>query len=167
MKSKELFAIILSMFFIFNITLLSQSHTVSLTPQIEKSIEQEAYGAIALYSEITKHDYGKAITTINGVYHYHTYRTGYKFNLSGIPSNATNLSAYLEAYRTSGSGNSQIVLVSNNLDFNTNKDVYIQVGSGSYLFTTNTSSGQLHNVSSYVGFAENRTRLINKGEARK
>ncbi len=144
-------------FFLFlmlaNISLLAQSHTMTKTPQIEKSVEQDSWnnGTIYSYDYDNNNDYKiSSWTEPNDTTHYYETRTGYKFDLSDVPSNAINLTAYLEAYRISGSKNSKIVLMSNNVNFGSKSDVFNKVGSGSYLFTTNTSSGILHDITSQV-----------------
>ncbi|MBI9071001.1 MAG: T9SS type A sorting domain-containing protein [Melioribacteraceae bacterium] len=152
MKKQEFFIAIFIMSLFLSFQILAQ-HTMTKTPQTEKSVEKESWnnGLNELYNYDSNNDYKiTAYYDQYGIIHYQETRTGYKFDLSDVPSNAVNLTAYLEAYRTSGSKDSKIVLMSNSTDFDSKSDVYAKVGSGSSLFTTNTSSGTLHNITSNV-----------------
>ncbi len=147
------FIFLLVILFNLSISLFAQGHTMTKTPQIEKSIKQDSWNNGSNYSFDYDYNNDYNISSwieTNGTLHYYETRTGYKFDLSDIPNNVVNLKAYLEAYRTSGSKNSKIVLMSNSVDFNNQNDVFNKVGSGSYLFTTNQSSGTLHDITSYV-----------------
>jgi hypothetical protein len=134
----------------------AQQYLIQRTPQIKQAI-------VYYYNEDTHHyyylagqtsDYGYIRTIIPNtdpiLYEYKIFHTVYKFDLTGLPPDAYNITAYLQAYRISGSQDSKIVSVPDNLNFNNLEDCYYQAHIGSEYFTVNINPGTDHNITGYV-----------------
>ena len=115
-------------------------HTKVLDPSVPLSVVY--YSPTGSYNQTIDYNYG--IYANSGFY----YESAYKFDLSGIPLNACNITAKLEAYRTSGSGSGVIDLIANNLDFSNYPWVYSAVSSGSVLFNVDLVQGTQHDITS-------------------
>ena len=117
---------------------------------IEYVIDEQAHTGTFNASTI---DYGYDETSIYGttLHNRYYFRKAYKFNLTDIPSNAYNLTAYLEAYYGDWStGSAKIMILTDNINFNNYEEVYNSVAAGSKLFTVDGESGTLHNYTSLI-----------------
>ncbi|GBD90775.1 hypothetical protein BMS3Abin04_01494 [bacterium BMS3Abin04] len=111
-----------------------------------------SYGGSATYSS-SGYNYGFSSIEFSGdnpYIEYHEIVTFYKFSLSFLPSDAYNIHAKVEVYRTSGSGNSKFVLASDIAHPNNDEDKFYAVTLGSELFDVDLYSGTWHDVTSYV-----------------
>jgi hypothetical protein len=100
------------------------------------------------------YNYGMTQNWINGtnppLYENRYFRTFYQFDLTVIPDDAYNIAVYLEAYRSSGSGDSKIVTVPDGQNYNDLQSTFEAIGSGSLYFDTDETPGTKHNLTSAV-----------------
>ncbi len=144
---------------LFNLQLFSQSHTMSKTPQKRKCIQRVTTLTPpdtwhTEWSEDQPNDYSFLDWINGGVNYWLIIRTGFKFDLSDIPSYALNITADIEVDNNGLIGDSKIVLISDDTDFNYVGEgyngVFTVVESGLVLFTVPKESTVLHNVTSHV-----------------
>ncbi|MDR3609212.1 MAG: T9SS type A sorting domain-containing protein, partial [Ignavibacteriaceae bacterium] len=149
---------ILFIFFCSSILIFPSHHTIVLTPSVTSSFY---YCTNSTYGSSTNISYGGQDYLNN---HYY-YESVYKFSFATIPPNACNISATLEAYRTSGSIDGIIKKVPNDLDFTNYTACYSAVDIGAPCFHVDPSSGTQHDVTSFLGGTIDPNGNINFGVA--
>lgn len=149
MKALRIIIIALS----FSIIAYSQQYTIVINPSISypivKEYNQQTNQTIYGYAGYN-YGYWRELIINTQFYIYYNYHSVYKFALTSIPVNAYNITASFEAYRTSGTGESKIVSLPDNLNFNSFEDCWYYADIGSEYFTVNDLPGTLHNFTGLV-----------------
>ena len=114
-----------------------------------------SYGGSATYSP-TSYAYGSSFhyfsgnpPTVPAWTEYYDVVRFYEYNLNFLPSDAYNVTVKIEAYRSGGSGTSELVKTSDYV-FPNDAAMFSAVLGGSKLFTVDNSSGTWHDITSSV-----------------
>ncbi|MBU0472942.1 MAG: T9SS type A sorting domain-containing protein [Bacteroidetes bacterium] len=143
-----------TLLFILNNKIISQEYEIykfaGTTRAVEYVVNEQANTGTFNASTI---DYGYDETSIYGTTYKNRYyfRKAYKFNLTDIPSNAYNLTAYLEAYYGDwATGSAMIKVLTDNINYNDDAEVYNSVAAGSKLFTVDGESGTFNDYTALI-----------------
>lgn len=133
-----------------------QQHTLLLSTSNSQLVSQtfNEYSNQTTYTQ-EGYDYGNWRDYINNTnpvkYIYYNYKAAYQFSLTSIPANAYNISAKIDAYRTSGTGSSEIVSLPDNLFNSGNYSAYWNaVGDGTHYFYVENNPGTYNDVTQLV-----------------